>query len=127
MLVIGKKRPIFLNLLKIKLPVAGVMSIVHRASGAVMFLSTPILIYLFQQSLAGPEGFNHVIALFENSMIDLVLFLMMWALIHHLFAGIRYLLIDIEIGVDAPFYRQTAWGVLVLSPLVAAFLTWGLL
>ena len=49
-----------------------------------------------------------------------VIFLAAWAVLHHLFAGIRYLLIDIDIGVEKPLYRRTALAVLVAGPLAAA-------
>lgn len=117
------KRPVYLNLLKIRLPVAGVMSIIHRISGVVMVLATPLLVYLLDRSLSGAEGFTAVGAFFSSGFGTLVLFLALWAVIHHLFAGIRYLLIDVDIGVEKPLYQQTAWAVMVAAPVVAAAMT----
>ncbi|MES9940645.1 MAG: succinate dehydrogenase, cytochrome b556 subunit [Candidatus Thiodiazotropha sp. 6PLUC2] len=122
-----KPRPVFLNLVKIRLPMAGIMSIIHRATGVVMVLSIPLLIYLFDLSLSSADGFATVKAFFSLGLVKLVLFLMLWALMHHLLAGIRYLLIDIDIGVDKPFYRQTAWGVTLAAPVLALILMGGLL
>lgn len=106
---------------------AGIMSIIHRATGVVMVLSIPLLIYLFDLSLSSADGFATVKAFFSLGLVKLVLFLMLWALMHHLLAGIRYLLIDIDIGVDKPFYRQTAWGVTLAAPVLALILMGGLL
>jgi succinate dehydrogenase / fumarate reductase cytochrome b subunit len=122
-----KPRPVFLNLLKIRLPIAGIMSIIHRATGVVMVLSIPFLIYLLDISLADPDGFAQVKAIFDMGLIKLLLFLMLWALMHHLLAGIRYLLIDIDIGVDKPLFRQTALAVTLAAPVLALILLGGLL
>lgn len=124
MAVMVRKRPVFLNLLQIRLPVAGVMSIVHRAAGVVLFLGTPLLVYLFQHSLSAVAGFSQVVALFNEPLSQLLLLLGCWALMHHLLAGIRYLLIDIEVGIDAPQFRYSAWAVLLFSPVLALLLLW---
>ncbi len=56
----------------------------------------------------------------------LFLFLALWALMHHFLAGIRYLLLDVDVGVEKPLYRQTALGVLAAAPVLALILTGGL-
>ncbi len=122
-----KPRPVFLNLIKIRLPIAGIMSIIHRATGVLMVLSIPLLIYLFDLSLSGADGFAEAKAILDTGLVKLILFLMLWALMHHLLAGIRYLLIDIDIGVDKPLFRQTALAVTVAAPVVALILLGGLL
>ncbi|MCG7896856.1 MAG: succinate dehydrogenase, cytochrome b556 subunit [Candidatus Thiodiazotropha weberae] len=122
-----KPRPVFLNLFKIRLPMAGIMSIIHRATGVVMVLSIPLLIYLFDLSLSGVDGFAAAKAILGMGLVKLILFLMLWALMHHLLAGIRYLLIDIDIGVEKPLFRQTALAVTVAAPVVALILLGGLL
>jgi succinate dehydrogenase / fumarate reductase, cytochrome b subunit len=121
-----KPRPVFLNLMQIRLPVAGIMSIIHRATGVAMVLSIPLLVYLLDLSLSGPQGFADAGALFGNLLVKLILFLFLWGLMHHLLAGIRYLLIDIDIGVDKPLFRQTAWAVIVAAPVFALILMGGL-
>jgi succinate dehydrogenase / fumarate reductase cytochrome b subunit len=122
----AKPRPVFLNLMQIRLPVAGVMSIIHRASGVVMVLSIPLLIYLLDLSLAGPEGFNAAATLFDNMLVKLILLGFIWGLMHHLLAGIRYLLIDIDIGVEKPLFRHSAWAVIIAAPVLALILMGGL-
>jgi succinate dehydrogenase / fumarate reductase cytochrome b subunit len=122
----AKPRPVFLNLMQIRLPVAGVMSIIHRATGVVMVLSIPLLIYLLDLSLAGPQGFAEAGALFDNILVKLILLGFIWGLMHHLLAGIRYLLIDIDIGVEKPLFRHTAWAVIIAAPVLALILMGGL-
>jgi succinate dehydrogenase / fumarate reductase cytochrome b subunit len=122
-----KPRPVFLNLIKIRLPIAGIMSIIHRGTGVIMVMAIPLMIYLFELSLSGADGFTQVKALLSLGVIKLLLFLFLWALTHHLLAGIRYLLIDIDIGVDKPLFRQTAWVVTLAAPVLALMLLGGLL
>lgn len=122
----AKPRPVFLNLMQIRLPVAGVMSIIHRATGVVMVLSIPLLMYLLDLSLAGPEGFAAAGALFDNILVKLILLGFIWGLMHHLLAGIRYLLIDIDVGVEKPLFRHTAWAVIIAAPVLALILMGGL-
>ncbi len=120
-------RPVFLNLWQIRLPVAGVMSIAHRAAGVLLFLSIPLMLTLLHAALIGEQAFVQIQALLRQPLMMAVLFLLLWALMHHLLAGIRYLLIDLDLGVQSPRFRQSAWAVLVAAPLVASLLFWGLL
>lgn len=121
------KRPVHLNLFKIRLPVPGVMSIIHRLTGVVMFLGIPFLIYLLDRSLISEEGFNFAVKLLHTPFGMLMLFGLMWSLMHHLLAGIRYLLIDVDLGVDKPTARLTALLVIIAGPVLGLLLTWGLL
>jgi succinate dehydrogenase / fumarate reductase cytochrome b subunit len=122
-----KSRPVFLNLLKIRLPIAGIMSIIHRATGVVMVIAIPIVLYLLDRSLAHAAGFSQVKAFVSHGLVQFIVFLFLWGLMHHLLAGIRYLLIDIDIGVDKPIYRQSAWVVTLVAPILALMVMGGLL
>lgn len=117
------KRPVFLNLFEIRLPVAGIMSILHRLSGALLFAATPLLIYLLDLSLSGEAGFAAAAALIDGWLFGLLVFVLIWSLLHHLLAGIRFLLIDADIGVDKPLFRQTALAVLIAAPVLALLVT----
>ena len=119
-------RPVYLNLVQIRLPVAGVMSIIHRITGVVMVLAIPFLAWALQRSLSGDAGFAEVAHLFGGWFGKAALFAMCWALLHHLLAGVRYLLIDVDIGVEKPVFRYTAWAVLVAAPLLALLIAGGL-
>ena len=121
------RRPVHLNLFKIKLPIGGIMSIIHRATGVYMFLVLPYLIYLLSQSLSGPDGYARAGASVHSFLGTVAVFFLMWSLAHHLLAGIRYLLIDVDIGVDKELARQTALGVTVAAPVLAVVLTGGVL
>ena len=115
-------KPIYLNLLQIRLPVPGFMSILHRASGALLTLAIPLAIYVLDLSLRGPEGHARAHLLLDGWFAKLILLGLLWALLHHLFAGVRYLLLDVDVGIDKPRYRQSAWAVLVAAPLLAVAL-----
>jgi succinate dehydrogenase / fumarate reductase, cytochrome b subunit len=110
-------RPFFLNLIKIRLPVPGVVSIMHRISGVLMVAAIPLIIYLFELSLRDEAGFAQVSALLAHPLSRLVMLSLIWALLHHLFAGIRFLLTDFDIGLDKAQSRMTAWTVIVLEVL----------
>lgn len=120
-------RPVHLNLFRIRLPVAGVMSIIHRLTGVLMFVAIPFLIYLLDRSLISASGFREAVELLHTPLGMLILFGLMWSLMHHLLAGIRYLLIDMDLGVDRPTARLTALLVIIAGPLLGLLLTWGLL
>jgi len=120
-----KPRPKHLNLLKISLPVPGVISIMHRVSGAVLFLLIPLLLYLLQTSLESPHGFAAIRAALATPLAKLVLIGLLWAFLHHFCAGIRYLALDLDIGTDLPAARASSWAVVVVS--VALTLACGVL
>jgi succinate dehydrogenase / fumarate reductase, cytochrome b subunit len=112
-------RPVYLNLFQIKLPIPGIASIGHRISGVVLILAIPFAAYLFAESLSGPSGFAQAVAVLNRGIIKLIIFLLVWGLLHHLFAGIRYLLLDIHVGIDKESARKSAWGVMIGAALVA--------
>jgi len=117
-MITRNKRPVFINLFQIKLPVAGVMSIAHRAAGILIFVSIPFWLYVLELSLESPEGFARAAGIMQSNWLMPVYLLLLWSLFHHLLAGIRYLLLDIDIGVEKPLFRQTAMTVLVAAPVL---------
>ena len=110
-----KPRPKYLNLLQIRLPVPGVISIMHRASGAVLFLVIPLLLYLMQTSLESPNGFAAIRSLFATPLAKLMLIALLWGFLHHFCAGIRYLVLDLDVGTDLAPARASSWAVLAVS------------
>ncbi|KIF83976.1 succinate dehydrogenase, cytochrome b556 subunit [Noviherbaspirillum autotrophicum] len=104
-------RPTFFNLTQIQLPVGACTSIAHRISGVLLALGTPFGIYLLDLSLRGPQGYAQAAALLERTGIKLLLVLFVWALTHHLLAGLRHLLSDIDIGSELRPARASAWAV----------------
>ena len=117
------QRPVHLNLMKIRLPIGGIMSIIHRATGVYMFLLIPYFVYLLDLSLGSAEGFAAANESLHSGVGPLIVFTLMWAVMHHLLAGIRYLLIDIDLGVEKEMARQTALGVTVAGPVLGLLLT----
>lgn len=113
------ERPRFLNLMKIRLPLPGVLSILHRISGVIMVLAIPFLIYLLDLSLRGAEGFAAASAVLDMLLIKLGIAVIVWGLFHHLFAGIRYLLLDMDVGIEKQQARASSWIVFGVSIVVA--------
>ncbi|NKN33708.1 succinate dehydrogenase, cytochrome b556 subunit [Marichromatium bheemlicum] len=108
-------RPVFLDLWRIKLPIPAFVSILHRISGVLMILAIPVAAFLFDRALSGPEGFAFVAALFDTWFVKVALGLMIWSLLHHLVAGIRFLVLDLGVGLDRPVARATAWTALLAA------------
>jgi len=115
-------RPYFLNLVKIRLPLPGIISIFHRISGVVLFLAIPFAVYLLDLSLQNDQGFRDAAELLQQPLIKLLLLVLAWSIIHHFYAGIRFLLIDFDIGVHKAASRIGA--MLVIA---AELLTLGIL
>jgi succinate dehydrogenase / fumarate reductase, cytochrome b subunit len=112
----AKPRPVYLNLVQIRLPLPGMVSILHRISGALLFvLGIPVLLYALERSLASPESFAALQTSMAHPLAKLVLIALVWAYLHHFCAGIRYLLIDAHVGDDLRPARQSSIVVLVAS------------
>jgi len=123
-----KARPQYRNihvsqLLSYRLPAAGIVSILHRVSGALLFLlGIPFILYLLQQSITSEISFENYSAVVGSLPGKLVLLVLIWAYLHHLIAGVRYLLLDRHIGVEKQASRTTATAVLVVSLTLTAIL-----
>lgn len=109
------KRPKYLNLVEIKLPLPGVVSILHRVSGALLFLAIPTLLACLQASLASPESFDAVRRTLSHPLAKLALIGLLWGLLHHFFAGLRYLAMDLHYCLDLPRARRSSKAVLAAS------------
>jgi succinate dehydrogenase / fumarate reductase cytochrome b subunit len=119
--------PVFLNLFRIRFPAGAIASIAHRISGVLLFLSLPFLAWLLDLSLQGPEGYDVAISHLQSIWVRLLSALLAWSLLHHLLAGIRFLLIDVHIGVSLPAARITALSTSVASILLALLYIWWVL
>ncbi len=114
------KRPVYLNLFKIRLPVAGMVSLAHRASGILLFIAIPFAVYLLDLSVISSDGFAEVMTILQHPLVLLVEVMLVWALAHHFFAGIRFLLIDADIGVEKTQAKYGAWLVVLASVIIVA-------
>jgi len=105
-----KQRPIYLNLVKIRLPLPGIVSILHRISGAALFVfGIPLLLACVAWSLTSSDAYSELRGTFAHPLIKLLLIGFVWAYIHHFCAGIRYLLLDVHQGIElAPARRSSA-------------------
>ena len=113
-------RPVYLNLAEIRQPVAAVVSILHRISGAALFLiGIPLLLWGLQSSLAAPEGYAGLVAWLGHPVVKIVIVLLLAAYLFHLFAGIRHLMLDMHVGLELASARQSATVVLVVSTVLA--------
>jgi succinate dehydrogenase / fumarate reductase cytochrome b subunit len=112
---IARKRPKYLNLFQIKLPIAGFASILHRVSGFGLFLMLPLLIWLLELSLGSAETYATLQSIVAHPLAKLVLIGLLWAFLHHFCMGIRILLIDMHIGVDKAQASNSAKMVLAVS------------
>jgi succinate dehydrogenase / fumarate reductase cytochrome b subunit len=106
-----KRRPVFFNLMQIQTPVGALTSITHRVTGVFLAISVPFGIYLLDLSLQDQQSYAQVISLFDELTFRAAAIVFVWVLTHHLLAGIRHLLSDIDIGSQLPASRRSAWAV----------------
>lgn len=110
-----KKRPLWYNLSPLNLPLPGLVSILHRVSGALLFLGLVWFLFLLDMSLASEAGFAHARVYVSHPIVKLSLLVLLWAYLHHFCAGIRYLFLDIDKGVDLRTARASSYAVLAVS------------
>lgn len=125
---LAKKRPEFRNihafndLPTYRLPAAGIVSILHRISGLLMFLLLPFLIWMFDTSVSSEISFAKFSAAFTSGLgfvpavgVKLVVLALIWAYLHHLIAGVRHVYMDVCHAVSKEFGKRSAVVTLVLS------------
>ena len=131
----AKKRPEFRNInifndvRTYRLPLAGWVSILHRASGALMFLLLPFIIWLFDKSISSEISFGQFSAAFSAGLgvfpawfVKLVVLALIWAYLHHLLAGVRHLYLDVSHRTTKTFGRQSAVATIGASVLLTLVL-----
>ena len=125
-----KPRPKYLSfsaiLFEIRLPLPGWVSILHRVSGALLFFPLVAwLLYLLDASLASPAGFDHVRnGYLTTPLAKLGLLVFVWAYAHHFCAGLRFLLLDVNQGIELAPARRSAGLVLLVSLAFTAWFGW---
>ena len=105
------RRPVFLNLTKIRMPVGALTSIGHRISGVVLTIGVPVAVYLLALSLKNEQAFAQVQSLLRLVPVKAAMVILVWALSHHVLAGVRHLLSDFDIGSPLHSARRSAWVV----------------
>ena len=101
-----------------RLPWAGKVSILHRVSGALMFLLLPFVLYLFEQSVTSELSFAKFSALLSYGFVKLVILALIWGYLHHFCAGIRHLVMDMHMGLAKHEAVKSAKIVLAISLLL---------
>lgn len=112
----AKKRPKHLDLTKIRLPLPGIVSFLHRVSGAALFLiGIPFLLSVLNCGLASQEGFDDWRDAFNHPLVKVIVIGFLWAYLHHFFAGLRFLALDLHKGIALPAARASSKWVLIVS------------
>jgi succinate dehydrogenase / fumarate reductase cytochrome b subunit len=122
-----KHRPKYLSLpailFQIRLPLPGWVSILHRVSGALLFFPFAAwLLYMLDTSLASEQGFARVKEHYlQLPLVKAAVLLFIWSYCHHFCAGIRFLFLDLDKGVDLRIARLTSWLVIAGGLLLTAY------
>lgn len=117
-----RPRPKNLDLKTIRLPLPGFVSILHRISGAGLFLMLPVLLWLFQSSLTSADTYDSFKAFVAHPVAKLLLLGLIWAYMHHFCAGLRFLALDFHMGIELEAARMTSKLVLGVSLLATAII-----
>ena len=125
----NKSRPKFLDLsvLGPKMSINAKASIMHRASGVILFLSIPLMLYVLHQSLHSPSFYASLYGVFANPLVKLIYLIFIWAFVYHLCAGIRFLLLDIHKGIEIGTAKKTAGiaiGASIVLTVILGVLIW---
>jgi succinate dehydrogenase / fumarate reductase, cytochrome b subunit len=113
-----RNRPKNLNLLTIRLPIPALVSIMHRVSGAFLFMLLPLLLWVLHQSLANPNAYQLAQVFLHHPLAKLICLAVTWSYLHHACAGIRHLALDAHYGLRLNYARATSRAVLVISGLL---------
>lgn len=111
----NKNRPKHLALSQISLPLPGLVSILHRASGLLLFMALPLLLLMLQYSLRSIEAYTQLVGVLHRPLGKLILIGLLWAFLHHFCAGIRYLALDLHCGSKLAQARASSKWVLFAS------------
>ena len=118
----NKKRPKYLALHQIKLPLPGIVSILHRVSGLLLFCALPLLLLMLQYSLRSIETYSQLTAVLSYPLVKLMLIGLMWAFLHHFCAGLRYMAVDLHLVRDLAQARSSSKVVMVVSLALTVYL-----
>ena len=125
--MLTEKRPVYLNLFKIRLPSTGIVSFAHRVTGVLLFLAVPFSIYLLDLSVTSEQHFEDAAQLLQHPFMQIILLFLVWSLVHHFLAGIRYLLLDLDIAIEKFSSTISAWIVIIAEFLIMAAYAWSVM
>ena len=121
-IAVNSKRPVNLDLRTIKLPVTAYTSILHRISGVILFVAVAILLWMLDTSLISESGFEQVKSCLQNPLAKLVIWGILSALLYHLIAGVRHLVMDAGVGEGLESGKRGSQVVIVVSAIVIVLL-----
>lgn len=127
---ISKPRPTYTNVGVSQLlvylrhmPTPGKLSILHRASGVILFLCLPLVILpLFAMSVTSEASYASIASVAGHPLVKIVLLAIIWGYLHHFCAGIRFLILDLHIGLEKVAARKSATTSLVISLVLTVIL-----
>ena len=119
-----RERPKYLSLFTLapKMSITAKISILHRLTGFLLFISIPLLLYVLHRSLISPDFYTAFYGVITSPVIKLIYLVLIFGFIYHLCAGIRFLFLDMHIGVDIKTAKKTAWFTILISISLTAIL-----
>ncbi len=114
-MIVDKQRPVNLDLRTIRMPITAIVSILHRATGLLLFILIPFMLWVLSFSLSSSDHLAQLQNWMGNFWLRFFLWVFFAGMFYHIAAGIRHLLIDIHIGETLMGGRMGAWIVFVLS------------
>jgi succinate dehydrogenase / fumarate reductase, cytochrome b subunit len=110
----------FAQAIHYRLPLAGIVSILHRVSGMLIFLLLPFILYMLDKSLTSEISFEYFKGYTSHFLVKLAILALVWAYLHHFCAGVRHLLMDLHMGLDKDSARKSSVTVFAVSLPLAA-------
>lgn len=118
------QRPIYLNLLRLHLPIAGWVSLLHRLSGALLFFTLPLMVWIFARTLTSETAFERVASYLATPISKLLILVVAGALALHFLAGLRHLAMDAHWGMALNSARRSSVIVILTTGGVVLLATW---
>ena len=106
------------QIIRYRLPAAGIVSILHRISGAMMFVLLPFILFLFDKSITSEISFGFLMGYVSHPLVKLAILALVWGYLHHFCAGVRHLIMDMHIGLSKQEAAKSAITVLAVSVLL---------
>ena len=116
----SRPRPKYLSLFTLapKMSITAKVSVLHRLTGFLLFLSIPIALFILQKSLTEASFYSAFYGIMSCPLVKLIYIVLIWAFVYHMTAGVRFLFLDINKGVEIKKAKMTARIVLVVSTLI---------
>ena len=121
-IAVNSKRPVNLDLRTIKLPVTAYTSIAHRISGIILFIAIAGLLWMLDSSLSSESGFEQVQDVLQNPIVKFITWGVLSALLYHLVAGVRHLVMDAGVGEGLESGKRGAQAIIVIAAVLIVLL-----